>query len=135
MELIYEHADHCIAISQDKELNIIMIQFQGVVEHEAYQEAYRVFMELAASSQCLKYIYHTKKIKKVSVRSRIWYLNHVFPNLYKSTMLTAIVNAEHIGSQVATDTMRDALIEMGYDELNVQRFESFEEAKSWLRSR
>lgn len=135
MKLIYEHSDHTIKIFQDEVLETLMIQFEGVVEHETYQEGYGEFMDLIAKTNCLKLIYHTKKVKKVTVRSRIWYLNHVFPTIYISGMLTAIVNAEHLGSQVATETMRDALIEMGYDEQNVQRFDTLEEAQTWLNSR
>jgi len=131
---MYQNTDQNIRVSHDASLNIVMIQFEGVIEHEDYQSAYNKLIELTKKHQCTKFIYHTKKIKKVSVRSRIWYLNHVFPAIYTPEMLISVVNAEHIGSQVATDTMRDALQEMGYGHIPFNRYNTLEEAMNWLKS-
>ena len=91
-------------------------------------------IELAKQHQCTKFIFHIKKIRQVSVRSRIWYLNHVFPAIYRPDILISVVNAEHLASQVATDTMRDVLNEMGYQDIPFNRYENLDEALTWLRA-
>lgn len=132
MEIIYQSEDQTIKISCDPASVILMIQFDGIILHQTYQEAYNEFIKWANTHQCTKFIYDTKKIKKVSIKSRTWYLNHVAPKILSPTVRIAIIKAENIGNQIATDTMRDGLIEMGYSKLAVKRFDTFEEALVWL---
>ena len=132
MDVVFQNDDQTIEISYDDIYNILMIRFQGIIDHTEYIKAYEVFISLTHKHQCKRFIYNTQRIKKVSVKSRVWYLNHVYPNIRTDQMLSAIINAENIGSQVATETMRDALIEMGYIPTELQRFETYEEAFEWL---
>ena len=132
MDIVYQSDDQTITVYFDPSSIILMIEFNGIVIHQTYQEAYTEFIKSTKTHNCKKFIYHTKKLKKVSVKSRIWYLKHVAPAIFQEGIRTAIVNAEQIGNQIATDTMREALIEMGYGELSVKRFDTLDEALIWL---
>ncbi|MGB0521761.1 MAG: hypothetical protein ACPGJS_02315 [Flammeovirgaceae bacterium] len=135
MDLVYQNKHQSIKVCFDGISNIIMIQFEGVVSHEDYQQGYTKLIELTKSHGVKKFIYHTKKLKKVSVKSRTWYLNHVASQIIQPGVLFAVVNAENIGNQVATETMQDALMEMGYTDMLFERFDTYKEALIWLDSR
>lgn len=134
MEIVYQSDDQSVTVYFDAAAIILMVQYNGIVAHETYEAAYTELIDLVEKHTCKKVIYDIKKLKKVSVRSRVWYLNHVAPQMIQGNVRSAIVDAEQIGNQVATATMRDALLEMGYSADAVQRFDTLEAALTWLNS-
>lgn len=132
MELVYQNDQQSVKVAHDISLNIVVIRFTGHVDHESYQAAYTKFLEVALHHQSKKLLYDILKLKKLSVKSRIWYLKKVAPELLIPNVRSAIVDAENLGNQVATETMTEALIEMGFSPTMVKRFDAYEEAWSWL---
>lgn len=132
MDLVFESTDQTIQIFHLAQPNILNIKFEGQIHHSTYQVAYLKFIQLAKTHHCLKFLYDTQKLENVTLKSRTWYLNQVFPKLFKPGMCSAIVSAEHITNQVATETMKEALFEMGYTKHTMTAFEDRTEAMEWL---
>ena len=131
-DLLYQNREHSLRLWHYSDTKCLVLEFDGDISHEDYVEGSEALLHQLHSHNYHRYIFDNTKLRFVSVQSRAWFIRKFFSRLHVPKQRIAVVSSEvSASSRVAVDTIREAVINMGF-EVSSLITTSLEEALKWM---